>query len=127
MAKERTIKYREVNSAYYQKNKTVRAAYMKVWRSKNKDKLKISARKKHFKRNYGLSLEDRDKMITERSNKCDICFNSFKGSLETHVDHDHSTGKVRGLLCVNCNHGLGRFKDNITILSNAIKYLEKNI
>ncbi len=42
------------------------------------------------------------------------------------VDHDHKTGKIRGLLCSNCNNGLGRFYDNVELLQNAIGYIEKS-
>ena len=41
-----------------------------------------------------------------------------------HIDHNHKTNKIRGILCGNCNMGLGHFKDNLDVLKNAIKYLE---
>lgn len=54
--------------------------------------------------------------------KCEICHNK----LPLAVDHCHKKGHVRGLLCNNCNNGLGRFQDNKEWLKNAIKYLEKD-
>ncbi len=61
-----------------------------------------------------------DRLFEVQHGKCAIC-NKTKKLL--HVDHCHETGKVRGLLCYNCNNGLGRFKDNIEFLKTAINYL----
>jgi hypothetical protein len=77
---------------------------------------------------YNVTIEEYNTMVTKHANRCAIC-NCYSESL--HVDHDHSCcpgtrscGKcIRGLLCSNCNNGLGRFYDNITTLENAIKYL----
>lgn len=61
-------------------------------------------------------------MTSAQENACAIC----KGTTSTLcIDHDHSSGVVRGLLCSNCNTGIGLFKDDPTRLSNAIAYLEK--
>lgn len=88
---------------------------------KCKERSKKRAREYHFKVNYDLTLEELNRMIEERSNLCDIC----KEQMPTpNVDHNHMTGKVRGLLCWGCNIGLGKFKDNISSLKRAINYLE---
>lgn len=78
---------------------------------------------------YKLTLEEYDALLKEQDGKCAICGlksedNGRYGVL--YVDHNHQTGKIRGLLCENCNLGLGIFKDNIDTLNNAIKYLEDN-
>ncbi len=81
-----------------------------------------------IKNQYGLSEEDYIKMYNNQNGKCYIC-NSENGHLRTErlfIDHNHNTGKVRGLLCVKCNTGLGMFIDNISNLKKAIKYLKKN-
>ncbi len=59
-------------------------------------------------------------MCEERDDQCDICGKTC----HLHIDHCHDTGVVRGLLCFNCNGGLGQFKDNLTNMRNAVKYLE---
>ena len=79
---------------------------------------------------YGLTPEDRQRMIADQHGKCAICQNPFdlsKGTFHgaVHVDHNHSTGKVRGLLCSQCNFGVGNFKEKIKTLKNAIEYLRK--
>lgn len=61
----------------------------------------------------------KDKAI-EQDHRCYIC-----GIYELHIDHDHSTGEARGLLCRWCNAGLGHFKDKPHLMIRAIKYLEK--
>ena len=76
---------------------------------------------------YGIGTEDYDSMLEAQNNRCAICgcTNADGRSGFFHIDHDHKTGKVRGILCNNCNNGLGRFKDNPVFLLNATKYIEK--
>jgi hypothetical protein len=74
-----------------------------------------------LKRIYGITLEQYMQMFTAQNGKCSICKTSNTKKL--HVDHCHLTNQVRGLLCNNCNNGLGRFYDNIEYLKNAILYL----
>ena len=83
------------------------------------------SRKQNLKINYGITLEDYEIMYSKQSGKCLICnsFKNDKGKDGLVVDHCHTKGHVRGLLCFECNTGLGRFKDNIILLENAIKYL----
>jgi hypothetical protein len=73
---------------------------------------------------YGLTVDQFNDMLTEQNNCCMICTTDI--SNDNHVDHCHTTQEVRGLLCRSCNTGLGLFKDDKTLLSNAIKYLGAN-
>jgi hypothetical protein len=64
-------------------------------------------------------------MLEEQEHKCAICLTSDTDLDKLlSVDHCHTTGKIRGLLCNNCNLALGNFKDNLNSLENAIKYLK---
>ena len=74
---------------------------------------------KHF---YGITPEEYDQMLEEQ-NGCGICGKKFSSY---HVDHCHDTGKVRGILCHNCNIMLGHSFDDITTLTNAITYLARS-
>lgn len=75
---------------------------------------------------YGITLAERDQMIEDQNNRCACCNDEFEKSLYTHVDHCHTTLKIRGILCHNCNKGLGNFKDSTDRLAKAIKYLEQD-
>lgn len=83
---------------------------------------KNSVRKWYLKTTYGLTPEQYDEMYSKNEGKCYICLE--KKDYYLHVDHDHKTGKVRGLLCHGCNNALGLFKDNKDSLLRAIEYLE---
>ena len=72
---------------------------------------------------YGISLEEYNQLYAMQNGLCKIC----EQQKDLHVDHDHKTGVVRGLLCTDCNKGLGLMRDDIIILSNAIKYLSAGI
>ena len=75
-----------------------------------------------------MTLEDYDKLYEEQHGQCAICGTDTPGGPGERfkVDHNHSTGEVRGLLCNNCNRGLGYLKDSPTILSKALTYLSTN-
>jgi hypothetical protein len=75
-----------------------------------------------FKR-YGLTKEEYEKMYQTQSGKCYIC---QKSEEKLHIDHNHTTGKVRSLLCKECNLALGLLKENVESLKNMIIYLEKD-
>src|SRR4051812_27777463 len=74
----------------------------------------------HLKRRYGITREQFAGMVEQQGGLCAIC--GIRSA--EHVDHDHMTGRVRGVLCFNCNGGLGQFKDRIASLRAAIDYLE---
>ena len=77
---------------------------------------------KFIRNRYGLTAEAYEAMLKKQGSRCAIC----KGDCRLYVDHCHSTGAVRGLLCQNCNSGLGTFKDNIDLLEEAISYLNQS-
>lgn len=70
---------------------------------------------------------DYPKLVLEQNNRCKLCGTDIPGDKRKHftVDHDHQTGKVRGLLCSKCNQGLGCFKDQKDLLVKAILYLDE--
>lgn len=85
-----------------------------AWRLKNKDKIKKVNRRGHLKRKYGMTLDQYDKMLMEQKGVCAVCERAPEEERYGHlsVDHDHNTGKVRGLLCWWCNHKtIGRHND----------------
>ena len=89
-----------------------------------------SVKSQYLKRNYGMTFEEFDRMLTDQDNACAVC-----GTLEPggkrgrhkrfHVHHDSKTGNVRGLLCGNCNAALKYVKEDIHTLQNMIQYLER--
>lgn len=79
-----------------------------------------------LKRRYSITVEDYSRMLAEQGGGCAICKSSDpkNGKKNLCVDHCHSTGRVRGLLCGPCNRALGCFYDDISSLKRAISYLE---
>jgi len=93
----------------------------KYW-GKNKDKI----RNRRIARVFGITTKDYDLMLESQGNRCAICDNSQNGR-RFDIDHNHITGKVRGLLCVKCNIGIGLFdsdENGSEILKKAVKYIE---
>lgn len=82
-----------------------------------------------FRRKYGLTPQDRQEMIDVQGNACAICGSQFendkKNKKDPCIDHNHTTGKLRGMLCRRCNLLLGYAKDSQDVLSKAISYLKQ--
>jgi|ERR1051326_5852231 hypothetical protein len=115
-----------------------------LWRQNNREQYIKSAKKyrdanevkiKNYKlkTNYGISLEQYNVMFEKQDGKCAICgnpeyaiHNSTKRVQKLAVDHCHKTKKIRGLLCQDCNRGIGKFHDDISRLKNAINYLSNS-
>lgn len=86
-----------------------------------KNQLKAALKK------YNLTLMDYDSLLIKQGYSCGICLEKDPGGKgRWHIDHDHLTNKVRGLLCHNCNTALGGFKDSVGNLQRAINYLAKS-
>jgi len=116
---------------YRHKCKPCYNAEQAAWREENKDSIRASWRKAHGKyytsdkrrnktlRAYGLDEQAYNEMFDEQGGLCKIC----SRELPLVVDHCHETGKIRGLLCNQCNVGLGCFQDDVDRLRLALVYL----
>lgn len=96
-----------------------KALQQRMWRAQNPHKSKAHDLKKHF----GMSFEDYADRLVKQNGVCAICYRKDK-SRSLAVDHCHTTGKIRGLLCAPCNRSLGAFGDSVERLQAAIRYLE---
>ena len=130
--KDRKRKYWSKNKDHLNKkrrgNETIKIRRHK-YNMENKDKIKLynNSKKEQKKylyllKTYNLTKENYEQLISTQNGKCAIC---GKLTEKFDTDHDHITGRVRGLLCHSCNLLLGNAGDNIEILLNAIKYLEE--
>lgn len=89
-----------------------------------RERRKNNAVKNHLARKFGLTTEEFSTMIVQQNNKCKTCESEMK---QPQVDHNHITGKVRGLLCKPCNMSLGLIKENSKTLHNMISYINDSI
>jgi hypothetical protein len=112
----------------------------RIYRDKNRSEINLRARIKYRQNKqkirdrrmtlkYGSSDSDYNRMLLDQGGTCAICcvpelLGGRWGKLN--LDHDHLTGKIRGLLCFRCNLAIGKFEDRIDLLESAIKYLKKH-
>lgn len=116
------------STLWQERNREHKNKYQKEWNKKNPEK----QRKSYLKSMYGLGWEMYLFLYKKQEGLCKICsvplklHNTDDDHKETvHIDHCHTTGKIRGLLCNKCNSGLGFFKENQEYLKKAIEYLEE--
>jgi hypothetical protein len=82
-------------------------------------------RDRHLKTKYGITFAELQQMLVDQGYKCSLCKKRNIDEVSRHVDHDHETGRVRALLCANCNWALGRFDDSPEFLRDAASYIER--
>ena len=111
-------KKRESHRQWRAKNVEKERTRSRQWRADNPEKLKAL----ELKRSFGISLSDYGAMMKLQGDRCAIC-GGIDARLALAVDHDHVTGKIRGLLCGRCNKGVGHFHDDQALLKLAIEYL----
>ncbi len=129
----------EQQRAWYLKNAEKKKQYCKS-RYKEKRESIIELAKEYRKRRpevtlasrlkctYGLTIDQYNTMLLLQQNKCDICgveFNSDNRATKPHVDHCHSSGKIRGILCHQCNLDIGRIEQP-DFLQKALFYIDKH-
>jgi hypothetical protein len=132
-------------SAYNKKNLDARREDNRRWRANNGDRSRKTHREwakrnplamtaKSLKNEYGMTVAQYAALFIVQQGRCAICNKTIKSQLEntrglsltekSYVDHCHTTSRVRGLLCFNCNVGLGKFRDDEKILLSAVRYLQ---
>ena len=113
-----TKKWIEKNKKHYLEN-------IKRWNKNNPEKVKNFNRVGMWKQQgINITVEQYNKIFKKQKSACKIC--NVKVKLKAlNVDHNHNTGKIRGLLCDKCNKGLGIFNDDFTLIYVAYKYLRK--
>ena len=110
---------KEKDRFWYQKSKEHRVKYARDYRIKYPEKTRAA----NLKKNYGITQNDYDRMLDAQNNKCAICGRDMSDYSRIFcVDHNHTTGKIRGLLCDPCNYGLGFYEKH---KDKYIDYLEK--
>jgi len=132
---------REYQRQWRIRNSARMSEYQKQYRSENRERLleydrtkrdttanyETHGRKHHLRRKYGITIEKYAEMLRLQDGRCAICKtdNPGKGKRHFHVDHDHLSGKVRGLLCVKCNMGIGSFDDDVMLMHMAAAYVSE--
>jgi hypothetical protein len=81
-------------------------------------------KRRDLKKHFGITLENYNLLFENQGQKCAICHSTKSSGKGWHVDHDHKTGAIRGILCHFCNLALGHFKDDQATMKEAIKYLK---
>jgi hypothetical protein len=107
---------------YYHENKAVRIERHREWKARNPG----AHRRSYYRKAYGITPEDRDAQLSAQGGKCLLCDTKFNSIPERHihVDHDHKTGRPRGLLCHWCNTQMGTLEKSPEWIARALKYLE---
>lgn len=114
-------------AGYQPRCKTCAAEDTRLWNTKNKE----TARERYLQRTYGISENEYNSRLLSQNNACPICSREFSfaeyGPDSPVVDHCHTNGNVRGIICNECNRGLGYFHDNKEALLRASRYLQGEV
>jgi hypothetical protein len=128
---------RAYRSAWYAENASAEVARVKAWQQANVERVNAGQRKRrqdparklkerdaYLRRKYGIGLEEYDAKLAEQDGCCAICRREPRSDISLHVDHDHVTGKIRGLLCFRCNVAIGLISEDHDSLRAIADYLD---
>ena len=104
-------------------------AAVREWAAEHPEEFEERKRSSHLRKSFGITSEQYEKILAKQGGGCAICGATTDDighptQRHLHVDHDHETGLVRGILCFNCNRGLGSFHEDVFVLANALDYLQ---
>lgn len=117
-------KYKAKVKRWQQANAERVNAYHSAYRSR--PGYKRAMRDRYYRRTFGISADEFDALLASQGGVCAICRQlPERGVAGLHLDHDHETGEVRGIVCQPCNHGLGLFRDDPATLERAAAYLRR--
>ena len=111
---------KEYRKAQYAKNRDKVLSANAKWRAGNMERVRATNRKAKLKQNYGLTPDEVAALKEAQGHACALCLEVKP----LNVDHSHSLGKVRGMLCTSCNTSLGKFKHDPALLRAAADYIE---
>lgn len=123
---------------WYDRNRERSIAYVKSWQGANAERVKAGrdrlnatperkrkARDAYYRRTFGITADDFDSLLGEQGGGCAICGCVPERAASFHLDHDHVTGEIRGILCLSCNQALGHFRDDAALLERAAEYVRR--
>jgi hypothetical protein len=116
-------KANEQSRAYYAKNRERVLSQGKQYRRDNRERVKLAEAGKHRRLKYGIDSTMFERMLIDCNRSCSACKTTFSNSVRIAVDHNHSTGAIRGLLCHPCNFAAGRVFDDPGTLRRLAQYL----
>jgi len=111
---------------FFHRNCTVKGGLDGWCKGCKKEYHKNIRKNRYLLKRFNITIEEFEEMLEVQDYSCVICNKQLNGGKETQIDHCHKTGKIRGVLCYNCNLALGHFSDNPYIFVKAIKYLKEN-
>ena len=111
---------------YYRRPEVMAAvkARAAVWKNKAENKDKVVSCKLNWR--YGINISKYNQMLSAQNGGCAICNEVNKNGRRLHVDHDHETGEIRGLLCHGCNAALGLLKENLGVVLGMAEYIRRH-
>lgn len=114
---------KQTNARYREKHRAKLRAGHAAWRWQNAERIR-DYRLRHF---YGMTTEDAQAMLAAQDGLCAVCSTPLEyPSKQAHIDHDHATGKVRGVVCIPCNTGIGHV-ERPGWLAMALEYLKTTV
>jgi len=114
-------KYKAMVKRWQQANADYLNAYRREYNATPERKRAL--RDGYYRRTFGISADDFDALLASQDGGCAICGGVPEREASFHLDHDHLSGSIRGILCLSCNQALGHFRDDPTVLQRAADYV----